>query len=120
MPNPLNLAALQQAQASLALAEARWDKVMRSPNEIYDKNIAEAELQKAQADFQAAVLRLTPTPTKTASPTATPTPVSTVAVTRPVEDVSRVYAKISGRVVGVRIAAITGNEMTIEFDVYPR
>lgn len=102
---------LEQAQANLTLALARWNKVMHSEAEIYDKQIAEAELNRARLVYQAAQAALTPTPTHTASPTATPGP--------PIADESRIYAKIDGLVYNVHITAMNGNWATVEIEIYP-
>lgn len=116
---PAAQAALAQAQAALTLAEAEYNRAMQTDSEIYDKQIARARLDKAKADYEVAILRLTPAPTATPTPTKSPTPSRTPTATRLVEDDSRIYSQVTGRVVDVRLAAISGNEATVEIDVYP-
>jgi membrane-bound metal-dependent hydrolase YbcI (DUF457 family) len=77
-----------------------------------DVTVAQAQLRIAEV-AHAAVLAtptLGPTPTPTRTPTATLTPTATPG---PPAD-SWVYALVSGLVVDVRIAAISGNEATVE------
>lgn len=83
-----------------------------------DVDIAEGQLCIAEVAYAAVLatptLGPTPTPTPTRTPTRTPTPTPTATATPGPPANSWVYALVSGRVVAVRIASISGNEATVE------
>ncbi len=102
--------------------------------EPIDLEIAQKQLDQVYIDYLQIIatptprpqtpIPATPTPTPTNTPTPTPTatatetPAATATATVPEEDNSRVYSKVNGVVVDIRIISMDGNWATIAIDVY--
>jgi membrane-bound metal-dependent hydrolase YbcI (DUF457 family) len=77
-----------------------------------DVAVAQAQLRVAEVAYAASIASPTPGPTPSPTRTPTPTPTATPTATPPAD--TWVYALVSGLVVDVHIAAIAGNEATVE------
>ncbi|MCP4288694.1 MAG: hypothetical protein GY792_30440 [Gammaproteobacteria bacterium] len=102
--------------------------------EPIDLEIAQKQLDQVYIDYLQIIatptprpqtpIPATPTPTPTDTPTPTPTATATETATAtatatvPEEDNSRVYSKVNGVVVDIRIISMDGNWATIAIDVY--
>jgi len=107
----------QIAAQELATLEIQATSVAQQLNaELYPESdalaveIAKAQLALAETRHAAAVA--TPTPVQ---PTATPRPGNSPQETRDeIDDETRIHALITGQVIAVRIASITGNTAVVE------
>lgn len=102
-------AKLREAQLSLEVARLELEAVLRSDASIEQKQIAEARLKKAEADFELARLKATPTATKPPTPTRTPRPTATP----PPPQGDLIHAVVSGLVVEVRVESVAGEEAVV-------
>ncbi|MEA3336690.1 MAG: metal-dependent hydrolase, partial [Chloroflexota bacterium] len=108
--------ALEEATERHRIAQAEATAVARV--DLAAIEAAQARLAIAQLDYQRALATPTPRPTNTPKPTATarPTPTEVPAGSQP-KDPTLVHSLVAGTVIDVQILSVTGNDATVQISI---